>query len=142
MSEFQSLGDAAKQFVDLLTPGNFSFAEEWISRDCEYVYGGNTLRGKSIIQSFIDNHGQAAQKLDRIEYQDGKVEKIEGRSVSVLITDRIWVGSQSHDYYDRLIVTFGPQMGPGSVIHLENRRVDGERERLLQFFKSCGIEWK
>lgn len=141
MTDYQNLSAAALHFVNLLTPGHFVSAQEWISPDCEYFYGDIVLKGKAILHSFITNHDNAAQKLDRIEYLDGKIENIEGQTVSVLVTDRVHVGNRIHDYQDRLIVTFKRHADPGSVIRIENRRVDGEREKLLQFFEACGVEW-
>lgn len=142
MADEKDLASSALWFVDLLTPGNFEAAKGWISSDCEYLYGDGILKGEAIIQSFIDNHTTAVQKLDRIEYQKGEVESIVDRTVSVLVSDRIWVKGRTHDYHDRLIVTFGQHTGPNAVVRIENRRVDGERDKLLRFFESCGLEWK
>jgi hypothetical protein len=138
----QELSSAALEFVNLLTPGSFDAACEWLAENCEYSYGDQILRGKEIIQSFKGNHEAAAKKLDMIEYQNAEIETVEGLSVSVLVTGRISVGSRIYDYKDRLIVTFESDIEIRSVVRIENLRVEGEREKLLSFFRSCGIEWK
>src|SRR5690348_7016886 len=120
MNSDQALASAALRFVNLLTPGNFESASQWLSESCEYTYADKMLRGETIIQSFKSNHENACGRLDKIEYQDGSVEKIDGRAVSVLVTDRITVGNRCHNYRDRLIVTFGEGAGLGSVIRIEN----------------------
>ena len=132
---------AALRFVDSLTPGRFETARAWLADTCEYVYGDTVLTGAAIVQSFVDNHARASRQLDTIEYQEGLVESVEGRTVSVLVTDRIGIGSRTHDYRDRLVVTFGSHTGTGSVVRIENRRVEGEREKLVRFLATCGIEW-
>ena len=135
------LARAATEFVDLLTPGNFHLAGFFISPDCEYVYAGKILQGKAVLQSFIDNHENAAKKLDRIQYDSSEVERIEGSTVSVLVADRIYIKDKVHLYRDRLIVTFAEDDDPKSIVRIENKRVDGERDKLMDFFKSCGIDW-
>lgn len=141
MTKNQNLAKAATEFVDLLTPGNFHLAEKFIAPDCEYSYAGNVLKGKAILQSFIDNHDNALKKLDKIQYDSSEVESIEGNTVSVLVADQIFVKDKMHLYRDRLIVSFKDDQEPKSIIRIENKRVVGEREKLMEFFKGCGIEW-
>ena len=141
MKDDKHFSEAALRFVDLLTPGNFVLAKDWISPDCKYLYGEKVLTGDSIIQSFIANHDEASSKLDKIEYLDSEVESIEGQTVSVIVRDKIYVQNSTHEYKDRLIITFGDHTGEHSITQIENRRVTGEREKLLKFFDSLGMEW-
>ncbi len=129
----------AVEFVDLLIPGSFLVAKSWLSADCEYVYLDKVLKGDAIIESFEVNHENAAKRLDRILYLRGEVEEVIGQSVSVLVTDQIWSGKRMHVYQDRLIVTLEERSGKTLVTRIENRRVEGEREKLMKFYEACGI---
>ncbi len=138
---YSDLEIAAVQFVELLTPGNFVEAQKWLSPDCEYKYGDKKLHGSDIIKSFSDNHNHAASKLDKIEYGENVVEFVQGRTVSVIVTDHLTAKGHQHTYKDRLIITFGENIGHGSVIQIENKRVEGERAKLYSFFDSIWMDW-
>jgi hypothetical protein len=141
MTKDQKLAKAATEFVDLLTPGNFHLAEKFISPECEYSYAGNVLKGKAVLQSFIDNHENASKKLDKIQYDSSEIESIEGNTVSVLVANQLYVKDKIYLYRDRLIVTFKEDEEPKTILRIENKRVDGERDKLMAFFRSCGIDW-
>lgn len=131
----------AINFVNLLTPGNFREAEKWLSPDCTYQYKDTILKGEEIIKSFSDNHEGASKKLDGITYIDGTVEKIESNSIFVIVKDKVSTKGKSYIYTDRLIITCNDSTGHSSIDKIEHSPIDGEREKLLEFFKSVGVEW-
>lgn len=131
----------AVEFVNLLTPGNFEEAEKWLSPNCVYQYKDTSLSGEEIIKSFSDNHEGASQKLDGITYIDGTVEKIEDHTVFVIVKDKVSAKGESYIYTDRLIITCNNFTGHSSIEKIEHSPIDGEREKLLEFFKSIGVEW-
>jgi hypothetical protein len=134
------LAQLSREFVDLLKPEGFDQAELWISGECVYFVGNHELRGSAIIDSFRSNHEQASQRLDSVVYLNSELEGVDGRKVSIIVTDKIRVGQRTHLYRDRLILTWNEEVEP-KVARIENRRVDGERKKLIDFFAEVGLEW-
>ncbi len=131
----------AINFANLLTPGNFQEAEKWLSPSCTYQYKDSILRGEEIIKSFSDNHEGAVKKLDGITYIDGTVEKINGNSVFVIIKDKISTKGESFIYTDRLVITCNDSIGHSSIEKIKHSPIKGEREKLLEFFQTMGVDW-
>ena len=100
------------------------------------MYGGKTLRGEEIIDSFEQNHEQAKKRFDSIKYIDGEVTSQDGGRITVQVKDELTLNGQKHTYQDRLIITCNDQQGPGSVISIENRPFPEERKKLQEFLQA------
>lgn len=132
----------ALAFVNLLTPGNFDEAANWLSVNCEYKYQDTILTSSAIIKSFSDNHQNAAKKLDSIQYLDGRIEKSNENEFHILVKDKVTANGAEYVYTDRLIITTSnDQVKHGSILRIEHAPVEGEREKLLNFFKANNFKW-
>lgn len=76
-----------------------------------------------------------------MQYDFSDIESLDGNTVFVLVANQLWVKDKIYLYRDRLIVTFKEDEEPKSIVRIENKRVNGERDKLMAFFKSCGIDW-
>jgi ribosomal-protein-alanine N-acetyltransferase len=130
----------ALRFVNLLVPGKFDEAKNWISPSCSYQYQSQTLSGGAIIKSFSDNHEKALTELDDIEYIEGRIEIIEGRIVSIILTDRLFARGKHFIHKDRLVITCNERFGEGSIEAIEHKPFEGARENLNEFLSSVGIQ--
>jgi ribosomal protein S18 acetylase RimI-like enzyme len=128
----------AVDFVNLLVPGRFEEAGSWLCETSEYSYGGSVLIGADLLKPFMDSHNRALQELDAIEYLPGKVDSVDGHSVTVRVFDKIRLNGQTHIYSDRLSVTMKSNGARWSVVRIEHLPIQEEKDRLGRFLKTAG----
>jgi len=103
---------------------------------CEYVFGGEVLRGDAFIAAFEKSDEDAHKKLDRIEYLPARVAAAEGTVVVVQVFDRLELAGRTHTYSDRLAVTIDTQRS-GLVLRIEHRPFSEERAALALFLRGA-----
>jgi hypothetical protein len=130
----QNLELLAVRFVDQLVPGRFHDAAQMLDPACEYLFGGQTLRGEAIIAAFQKSDEEAHRKFDAVEYLPGRVAEAHGARVVVQVFDRLVLGGRTHTYSDRLAITLDAERSR-PVVRIEHLPFAEERAALAAFLQ-------
>ncbi|MFZ5468558.1 MAG: hypothetical protein ACOZIN_03885 [Myxococcota bacterium] len=74
--------------------------------------------------------------LDAVEFES-HVERASPETFFILFTDRIQRGTRRHEYRCRQLLKVDEQRG--LITHIVHQNLEGEQDRLRDFFAQCGI---
>jgi hypothetical protein len=126
----------AERFARALDRCDFAEAGRYLSTDCHYQTGHEELIGpEAVLASYSENAEWASRALERVVYES-EIEAGAGSNPTVLFIDRITQGGHIHEYRcrQRLSVNYA-----GKIVRIVHEELPGERERLDEFLRRCGI---
>ena len=139
--DMNSKSENALNFVNLLVPGSFDEAREWLAPNCSYNYSGKSLLGNEIIASFEDNHNKAKETFDGVEYLSGQIIKQESDTTTIEVKDKVSHKDQVHIYTDQLLVECNEKIGHGSIIKITHNPILEEKNKFKTFLEEVDTKW-
>ena len=125
----------AQRFAGALDRCDFAEAQAYLSEDCHYQIGQETLIGpEAIIASYRDSAEWGRRTLDQVVYESQVTQDEKG--LSVLYVDRITHGGVTHEYHCRQHLWLNDA---GKVERIVHEELPGEREKLDKFFADRGV---
>lgn len=127
--------NVAEAFARALDAEDYEAAAALMAPACEYVSSEGTHLGPAAIIASYRSHGDWARAhLDEVAYESAVEAHADG-TARILYIDRIRKGVVRHEYRCAQRVT----TAGGAIVRIVHEEIDGERERLREFFARCGL---
>lgn len=127
--------NVAEAFARALDAEDYEAAATLMAPECEYVSPEGTVRGPAAIIASYQSHGDWARaNLDEVGYESSVEVNADG-TARILYIDRVRKGAERHEYRCAQRVT----TAGGAIVRIVHEEIDGERERLRDFFARCGL---
>jgi hypothetical protein len=129
--------DVISGLARALDDDDFATARTFLAEDCVYEVGETTHRGPAaIVGSYAAASARAHRLFDEVRYES-EVGPVTGAAATVTFTDYLFkAGHPWHRY--RLQQTFTVD-ATGRIARIVHEEIPGERARLDDYFKACGI---
>jgi hypothetical protein len=125
----------AKRFAAALDRCDFAEALGYLSPDCRYEIGLETLVGPdAIVASYRLNAEWGSRALQQVIYES-EVEEESG-GLCVLYIDRLTQAGQTHEYRCRQHLSLDDS---GQIVGILHEELPGERAHLDDFFRRVGV---
>ena len=121
-----------------LDADDFPAARAFLTEDCVYETGHETLRGPAaILASYAAASAWARRAFDEVRYAS-EVGSASGATAAVTFTDYLLkAGGRWYRHRCRQEFTVG---AGGRIVRIVHQELSGEREALDAYFMECGIE--
>ena len=129
--------DIAQRFAAALDRDDIESAASMLAPDCHYDNGATILKGPdAIINSYRESSERARRLLDEVRYES-TIQQGAGNQAAITFIDHLRKDTLTYVYRCRQMVEINEA---GRIASIRHEELDGEREALHRFFKSCGIE--
>jgi len=129
--------EIAQIFGNSLDKDDYSTTRKLLENNCKYFIGNEVIIGpENITNSYKKNMIEGRKKLDKLEWEESKIEELSPNEFYIHFTDFLTHKKKKYIHRCKQKITIGLSNKIVQIVHIDDPK---EQERLNRFYKSVGL---